>query len=197
MPSTETALPTAGLTLHRGPHDGRPGFLVLTGPCQFGTAWAGLRLISFIRSNSGITPSGVTRKTTPNYCGGEVINPITRNYYTRDIELVRPGIARSRVCAPPHAHINSQGSRPSLCGVHNVEVLGASGTKKSRFGAWKVKSLVLAEFKLRRNAPSTHTLRWRSVRRVRVAHEPVLPQGGGRGTLEGASNGRHSYETDF
>ena len=86
---------------------------------------------------------------------------------TRVIELVRPGIARSRVCAPPHVHINSQGSRPSLCGVHNVEVLGASGTKKSRFGAWKVKSLVLAEFKLRRNAPSTHTLRWRSVRRVR------------------------------
>ena len=80
---------------------------------------------------------------------------------------------------------------------HNVEVLGASGTKKSRFGAWKVKSLVLAEFKLRRNAPSAHTLRWRSVRRVRVAHEPVLPQGGGRGTLEGASNGRHSYKTDF
>ena len=117
--------------------------------------------------------------------------------FTRVIELVRPGIARSRVCAPPHAHIDSQGSRPSLCGVHNVEVLGASGTKKSRFGAWKVKSLVLAEFKLRRNAPSTHTLRWRSVRRVRVAHEPVLSQGGGRGTLEGASNGRHSYETDF
>ena len=26
VPSTETALPTAGLTLHRGPHDGRPGF---------------------------------------------------------------------------------------------------------------------------------------------------------------------------
>ena len=43
--------------------------------------------------------------------------------HTRDIELVRPGIARSHVCAPPHAHINSQGSRPSLCGVHNVEVL--------------------------------------------------------------------------
>ena len=130
-------------------------------------------------------------KARPHACPGGGIRP------TRDIELVWPGIARSRVCAPPHVHINSQGSRPSLCGVHNVEVLGASGTKKSRFGAWKVKSLVLAEFKLRRNAPSTHTLRWRSVRRVRVAHEPVLPQGGGRGTLEGASNGRHSYETDF
>ena len=51
-PGAETALPTAGLTLHRGPHDGRPGFLVLTGPCQFGTAWAGLRLISFIHSFS-------------------------------------------------------------------------------------------------------------------------------------------------
>ena len=72
----------------------------------------------------------------------------TRNR-TRDIELVWPGIARSRVCAPPHVHINSQGSRPSLCGLHNVEVLGASGTKKTRFGAWKVKSLVLAQFKLR------------------------------------------------
>ena len=47
------------------------------------------------------------------------------------IELSSTGIARSRVCAPPHLHINSQGSRPSLCGVHNVEVLGASGTKKS------------------------------------------------------------------
>ena len=65
------------------------------------------------------------------------------------IELSSTVIARSRVCAPPHVHINSQGSRPSLCGVHNVEVLGASGTKKSRFGAWKVKSLVLAQFKLR------------------------------------------------
>ena len=117
--------------------------------------------------------------------------------YALAIELSSTGIARSRVCAPPHVHINSQGSRPSLCGVHNVEVLGALGTKKTRFGAWKVKSLVLAEFKLRPNAPSAHTLRWRSVRRVRVAHEPVLPQGGGRGTLEGASNGRHSYETDF
>ena len=70
-----------------------------------------------------------------------------------DIELVRPGIARSRVCAPPHAHINSQGSRPSLCGLHNVAFLGASGTKKSRFGAWKVKSLVLAQFKLRPSPP--------------------------------------------
>ena len=69
------------------------------------------------------------------------------------IELSSTGIARSRVCAPPHVHINSQGSRPSLCGVHNVEVLGASGTKKSRFGAWKVKSLVLAQFKLRPSPP--------------------------------------------
>ena len=33
-------------TLHHGPHDGRPGFLVLTGPCKFCTEWAGLRLIS-------------------------------------------------------------------------------------------------------------------------------------------------------
>ena len=40
------------------------------------------------------------------------------------IELSSTGIARSRVCALPHVHINSQGSRPSLCGVHNVEVLG-------------------------------------------------------------------------
>ena len=31
------------------------------------------------------------------------------------IELSSTGIARSRVCAPPHVHINSQGSRPSLC----------------------------------------------------------------------------------
>ena len=69
------------------------------------------------------------------------------------IELSSTGIARSRVCALPYVHINSQGSRPSLCGVHNVEVLGASGTKKSRFGAWKVKSLVLAQFKLRPSPP--------------------------------------------
>ena len=33
------------------------------------------------------------------------------------IELSSTGIARSRVCALPHVHINSQGSRPSLCGV--------------------------------------------------------------------------------
>ena len=71
-------------------------------------------------------------------------------------------------------HISSQGSRPSLCRLHNVEVWGASGTKKTRFGAWKVESLVLAEFKLRRNAPSAHTLRWRSVRRVRVARRAEL-----------------------
>ena len=172
-----------GVTFSGSPPGSRKGrfLLPITSPLFFGP----------VPSSSG--------KETPFYS----LRVVERGFFsslrrpTRDIELVWPGIARSRVCAPPHVHINSQGSRPSLCGLHNVAFLGASGTKKSRFGAWKVKSLVLAEFKLRRNAPSTHTLRWRSVRRVRVAHEPVLPQGRGRGTLEGASNGRHSYETDF
>lgn len=45
------------------------------------------------------------------------------------IELSSTGIARSRICALPHVHISSQGSRPSLYRLHNVAVLGASGTK--------------------------------------------------------------------
>ena len=77
---------------------------------------------------------------------------VSKKWHYRHVSST--GIARSRVCALPHVHINSQGSRPSLCGLHNVEVLGASGTKKSRFGAWKVKSLVLAQFKLRPSPPA-------------------------------------------
>jgi len=34
-----------GHALHRAPLSGRPGFSVLAGACQFGTAWAGLQLI--------------------------------------------------------------------------------------------------------------------------------------------------------
>jgi hypothetical protein len=40
----------ANATDDHGLLDGRPGFLVLAGPCQFGTAWAGLRLIPLIHS---------------------------------------------------------------------------------------------------------------------------------------------------
>ena len=55
-------------------------------------------------------------------------------------------------------------------------------------------STVQTELKLRYKSPSAHTLRWRFVRRVRFALEPVLPpQGWGRETLEeGGWNGHHS-----
>ena len=69
------------------------------------------------------------------------------------IELVWPGIANSRNRALPHVHLRSQGSRPSLCRVHTVGVLGALGTKKTRFGAWKVELTVQAQFKLRPSPP--------------------------------------------
>ena len=38
------------------------------------------------------------------------------------IELVWSGIANSRIRAPPHVHLRSQGSRPSLCRVLNEEL---------------------------------------------------------------------------
>ena len=44
----EPALPTAGLTLHRALHDGRPVFWCWRALANSATAWVGLRLISFI-----------------------------------------------------------------------------------------------------------------------------------------------------
>ena len=57
----------------RGPHDGRLGFLVLAGPCQFGTAWADLRLISFIAllPEYGKPCRAAIPRFAQLHCGGE------------------------------------------------------------------------------------------------------------------------------
>ena len=51
--------------------------------------------------------------------------------------VIRPQ-AKHRVRALSRVHITSQRPRPSLCREHTAGVLGALGTKKTRFGAWKV-----------------------------------------------------------
>ena len=101
------------------------------------------------------------------------------------IELSSPLNSNSRVYAVPRAHVNSQGPRHSLPGLHYGAILGVLRTQKASPEGWKVEAVQFSQFE------------------VEVCYSPATEGakragGGGRPNYTRACNGcQHSRHSEM